>query len=307
MVLDLHGLAVDGDDLQRELGIAPGPRLGTILQALLERVIADPQVNRRSTLLAIARSLLAGNADVIELLLEAERALSMGRADRAEVLYQQVVASDPRNSIAVVGLARVALERADDAGALVLARRALAIDGENVAAQRLVQRLEEVLQTRGEALPAVEAAPPVVAAPPAVAAPPVEAARRGRPRPPPRRPGSGVGGGRQGRTLGEARRARRGWHASALPAPPPARPTPFDGPDPSWVRPSAARPRHRRRARPPRLPPRGAAARSSIACGAAEPLWFGHDLHPRHRRRRLCRLGLGRIVPRRGPPRGRPR
>jgi hypothetical protein len=95
---------------------------------------------------------------VIELLLEAERALSMGRADRAEVLYQQVAASDPRNSIAVVGLARVALERSDDAGALVLARRALSIDGENVAAQRLVQRLEEVLQTRGEALPAPEVA-----------------------------------------------------------------------------------------------------------------------------------------------------
>jgi hypothetical protein len=97
---------------------------------------------------------------VIELLLEAERALSMGRVDRAEVLYQQVVASDPRNSIAVVGLARVALERADDAGALVLARRALAIDAQNVAAQRLVQRLEEVLETRGEALPAAESPVP---------------------------------------------------------------------------------------------------------------------------------------------------
>lgn len=102
---------------------------------------------------------------MIELLLEAERALSMGRADRAEVLYLQVAEADPRNSIAVVGLARVALERADDAGALVMARRALAIDGENVAAQRLVQRLEEVLQTRGEALPPAESrtvAPPSV-------------------------------------------------------------------------------------------------------------------------------------------------
>lgn len=100
---------------------------------------------------------------MIELLLEAERALSMGRADRAEVLYQQVAEADPRNSIAVVGLARVALERADDAGALVMARRALTIDGENVAAQRLVQRLEEVLQTRGEALPPADSrmvAPP---------------------------------------------------------------------------------------------------------------------------------------------------
>jgi thioredoxin-like negative regulator of GroEL len=87
---------------------------------------------------------------VIEHLLEAERALSFGRIDRAEEVYKQVAESDPRNSIAVVGLARVALERADDLGAYLLARRALTIDPENDAARRLAQRLEEVLATRGE-------------------------------------------------------------------------------------------------------------------------------------------------------------
>jgi hypothetical protein len=87
---------------------------------------------------------------VIELLLEAERALSFGRVDRAEEIYRQVVESDPRNSIAVVGLARVALERTDDLGAYLLARRALRIDPENDAALRLAARLEEVLATRGE-------------------------------------------------------------------------------------------------------------------------------------------------------------
>jgi hypothetical protein len=96
---------------------------------------------------------------VIELLLEAERALSFGRVDRAEQLYQQVARNDPRNSIAVVGLARVALERRDDLGAYLLARRALGIDPENEAAQRLATRLEEVMRTRGDDVPATADVP----------------------------------------------------------------------------------------------------------------------------------------------------
>jgi thioredoxin-like negative regulator of GroEL len=104
---------------------------------------------------------------MIELLLEAERALSFGRVDEAERLYRQVAASDPANSIAVVGLARVALEHADDAGAYLLARKALTIDPENEAAQRLVTRLDEVMRTRGETVPEP---PDMVGPPPAAAA-----------------------------------------------------------------------------------------------------------------------------------------
>jgi Tfp pilus assembly protein PilF len=86
-------------------------------------------------------------------LLQAERALMVGLLDQAEHLYRRAADADPRDSIAVVGLARVALERADDARALQLAWRALSIDPENAAAQRLATRLEEVLTMRGEALP----------------------------------------------------------------------------------------------------------------------------------------------------------
>jgi len=86
---------------------------------------------------------------MIELLLQAESALSAGLLDRAEALYRQIVSADPHNAIAVVGLARVALERSDEVGALTFARRALAIDPENVAGQRMVERLEEVLRNRG--------------------------------------------------------------------------------------------------------------------------------------------------------------
>jgi thioredoxin-like negative regulator of GroEL len=115
---------------------------------------------------------------MIELLLEAERALSFGRVDEAERLYRQVAASDPANSIAVVGLARVALEHADDAGAYLLARKALTIDPENEAAQRLVTRLDEVMRTRGETVPQ----PPHQPAPPAAPSAPPAAAREPAPK-----------------------------------------------------------------------------------------------------------------------------
>jgi tRNA nucleotidyltransferase/poly(A) polymerase len=58
VVLDRRGLAVDGDDLIAELGLDPGPRLGRILDELLERVVVDPALNDRPTLLLLARSLL---------------------------------------------------------------------------------------------------------------------------------------------------------------------------------------------------------------------------------------------------------
>jgi tetratricopeptide (TPR) repeat protein len=116
---------------------------------------------------------------MIEVLLQAEHALSLGLLDRAETLYGQVAAADPRNAIAVVGLARVALERDRPDAALELARRALSIDPENVAAQRLAQRLEEVLAFGGRA--AVEApqpTPPTAPARPPQATPQPDAARR---------------------------------------------------------------------------------------------------------------------------------
>ncbi len=83
-----------------------------------------------------------------ELLLDAERALVAGLLDRAERTYRQVLAAEPHNAIAIVGLARIALERGDETAALNLARQALAADPENVAAQRLVARLEEVRTAR---------------------------------------------------------------------------------------------------------------------------------------------------------------
>jgi thioredoxin-like negative regulator of GroEL len=90
---------------------------------------------------------------MIEIMLEAERAIGIGLLDQAERLYGQVVAHDPKNSIAVTGLARVALERGDQLGAYLFARRALALDPENHMARHLSLRMAEQMRNRGEPVP----------------------------------------------------------------------------------------------------------------------------------------------------------
>jgi tRNA nucleotidyltransferase (CCA-adding enzyme) len=53
----LKDLLIDGNDVMKELGIPPGPRVGQILNELFERVTDDPKLNTRESLLAIARDL----------------------------------------------------------------------------------------------------------------------------------------------------------------------------------------------------------------------------------------------------------
>jgi tRNA nucleotidyltransferase (CCA-adding enzyme) len=53
---------VNGHDLIRDLGVAPGRIIGEILDALLEVVINDPTVNDRDSLLARARDHLKEKA-----------------------------------------------------------------------------------------------------------------------------------------------------------------------------------------------------------------------------------------------------
>lgn len=77
----------------------------------------------------------------IERLLEAARAFDAGRLDQAERIYRQVAQVDPRSSIALVGLARVALQRGGEDGAVEgrrLAEAALVVDPDNAAARRLL-------------------------------------------------------------------------------------------------------------------------------------------------------------------------
>jgi len=57
--LDRYALAIDGTDLMRELDLVPGPRLGRVIDELVDAVIADPAQNERGTLLLLAQGMLA--------------------------------------------------------------------------------------------------------------------------------------------------------------------------------------------------------------------------------------------------------
>jgi hypothetical protein len=80
---------------------------------------------------------------MFELLLQADEALAQGKLDQADRLYSQLVALDPRNAMAVAGLAHISLERGDDDMARNLAERALELDPEAVLASRVIMALED--------------------------------------------------------------------------------------------------------------------------------------------------------------------
>lgn len=52
--LSLSQLKVNGKDVMKALGIGPGPKVGKVLKALLEKVLDDPKLNRKHKLLELA-------------------------------------------------------------------------------------------------------------------------------------------------------------------------------------------------------------------------------------------------------------
>jgi len=78
---------------------------------------------------------------VIERLLAAERALEAGNLELADRLYEQVVAADPRNAIAMTGRARVAQRRGDVDAARTYVASALATDPDDAAAAELAKSI----------------------------------------------------------------------------------------------------------------------------------------------------------------------
>jgi tRNA nucleotidyltransferase (CCA-adding enzyme) len=59
VALERNALVIDGTDLIGELALEPGPTLGRVLDELVDRVIADPGLNERGSLLLLAQGILA--------------------------------------------------------------------------------------------------------------------------------------------------------------------------------------------------------------------------------------------------------
>jgi len=112
---------------------------------------------------------------MIERLLAAEGALSRDELDHAQRLFGQVVEADPRNAIAVVGLARVLARRGDTDAARELLAHALEIDPDEAAAHRLLTELDEVGEPGAPVATAVSEGP----TPARRSLPPARVERRG--------------------------------------------------------------------------------------------------------------------------------
>jgi tRNA nucleotidyltransferase (CCA-adding enzyme) len=61
--LAIRQLAIDGHDLMRELQLAPGPRIGEILDDLLAAVVDEPELNEHDRLLERARRALESDSN----------------------------------------------------------------------------------------------------------------------------------------------------------------------------------------------------------------------------------------------------
>jgi len=59
--LHVSDLKVDGNDVMRILKIPPGPKVGQVLNFLLEKVLDHPELNQRETLLKLIHAYKQNN------------------------------------------------------------------------------------------------------------------------------------------------------------------------------------------------------------------------------------------------------
>ena len=75
--LSVGQLKLRGDELMGELKLAPGPKIGAILDVLLAKVIDDPKLNKKEDLLKMAKEL--ENNDLEKLLTMAKEKIQEER------------------------------------------------------------------------------------------------------------------------------------------------------------------------------------------------------------------------------------
>ena len=81
-------LKIDGEDLMKELGIAPGPKVGLILNSLLAEVIDDPIKNTKENLIKRVHELDKKSPEELRKSLERiEKAVEDEEKDRMKKYY----------------------------------------------------------------------------------------------------------------------------------------------------------------------------------------------------------------------------
>ena len=55
--LHIKDLKVDGTDVMKVLNVPPGPKVGEVLNAVLEKVLDDPKLNKKEALLKLIKNM----------------------------------------------------------------------------------------------------------------------------------------------------------------------------------------------------------------------------------------------------------
>lgn len=83
-------LKLNGNDLMQLLGIAPGPKIGQILDVLLERVIDDPKLNDKEVLSNMARELSAlPEAELLAMRKEANKEINTANQEAEKTIKKK--------------------------------------------------------------------------------------------------------------------------------------------------------------------------------------------------------------------------
>jgi putative nucleotidyltransferase with HDIG domain len=85
--ISVKQLAIDGNDLMRDLEIQPGPKIGAILDVLLAHVIDDQTLNKKEKLLSLAKEL--EKKDLEELRAMAKKKIAQEKKEEEELMKKK--------------------------------------------------------------------------------------------------------------------------------------------------------------------------------------------------------------------------